>query len=98
PPTPTPFPYTTLFRSYRTGRRDGDHMRRHRRQEDRVRRVVEIRVLVAQCGDDGDAALPRVGRGLAERDGDFRRDDALPRELRAEDRKSTRLNSSHLGI
>src|SRR5437870_9629214 len=62
PPRSTLFPYTTLFRSQRPGRR---HRRRRVRTEPR----------------------PRPAHGVPER-----------RDRRAQDRKSTRLNSSHVAI
>src|SRR5256885_6184282 len=83
PPRSTLFPYTTLFRSARTG---GE---------------VGVGLLVADLGDVAvDAHLAferrphehdrgaRVGRQLA----------ALPARAIGVDRKSTRLNSSHLVI
>src|SRR5439155_21229411 len=63
PPTPTLFPYTTLFRSL-------SRCRRHEPAGDCARRLHDCRV----------APYPR--------------DDGIP----VEDRKSTRLNSSHVAI
>src|SRR5205814_5948426 len=88
PPTPprsTLFPYTTLFRSdrvRRVRRPQSEPLRGERRDGDA--RVVD--------GDDGVERRARVNRR-----------DRVRRELRLpqrenEDRKSTRLNSSHLGI
>src|SRR5205814_4233587 len=85
PPTPTRSPYTTLFRSRGTPtRRRGPRLHRER-------------ALVRRGGD-----VPRRGAGGARKRG--RR--TGPRRVRVarlggqdpRDRKSTRLNSSHLGI
>src|SRR5256885_10671396 len=84
PPRSTLFPYTTLFRSGRVGRR-------HRHGADHelvVERAGEAeRRLAVAAHDLGDA------RGL---EVEVARVLALGRE--GEDRKSTRLNSSHLVI
>src|SRR5205807_8650574 len=82
PPTSTLFPYTTLFRS---------HPHRHRQGADR-RHVLQVR----------HRRLPTDGRRRRQRQ-QLRRHSAgclLPdRGLGADaDRKSTRLNSSHLVI
>src|SRR3712207_8450504 len=89
PPESTLMPYTTLFRSLEVLRLPGSQP---------VERAVQL-------GDPalrGLHALPRVGvRGLPRRDGAAaaRLADALERrEDVVEDRKSTRLNSSHANI
>src|SRR3712207_7160955 len=82
PPRSTLFPYTTLFRSARVP----DRARQHRgRPLDLV--VVDRPAVVVEHGED---ALHRLVR---ERAG---RVDALTET--SEDRKSTRLNSSHANI
>src|SRR5437868_7761761 len=78
PPSPTLFPYTTLFRSDGRGRR----ARRHARRVGEVRLVEDV---VGAEGIDGEAG----GIGL---------EPETPVDLAAEDRKSTRLNSSHVSI
>src|SRR5262245_63225716 len=71
PPRPTPFPYTTLFRSHLPAA--GRRRRRH-------------------GGQGAVVGPPRAGR-LGSRGGA-----AVPGRPPRGDRKSTRLNSSHLGI
>src|SRR5262245_64511385 len=86
PPRPALFPYTTLFRSSRLqgAERDGHAAGRAGREER------------TEAG--------RVARVDDERRGRFAGDDGAQRARRPlpgvgdEDRKSTRLNSSHLGI
>src|SRR5438045_4910815 len=85
PPGPTPFPYTTLFRS-------GDH--------------IELVAAGAEHGPLHRVAEQPVRGGLHVRDVlDLGTDtahhahDRLQEDRRLhQDRKSTRLNSSHLGI
>src|SRR5207253_11210007 len=84
-PRPTLFPYTTLFRSQRgAGTSDAAGLRQHR----------------AALGRDG-RALPDA-RGRVGAPGDERSGRALVRpgadQIRLQDRKSTRLNSSHVAI
>src|SRR5207253_8160778 len=98
PPAPTLFPYTTLFRSDEHGPGGpeppdlGRVARRHAVAEDERRpRVGPSRHRAVDLLDaDGDAAERQrdvgLGRGLAGRVGVD------------EDRKSTRLNSSHVAI
>src|SRR5207302_9117614 len=87
PPTPTLFPYTTLFRSLRRAQAAGHARRLEQRQHVR-----------AQAGQD------RLRLGIAEADVEleYLRAPAgqhQPRVQHAmEDRKSTRLNSSHVKI
>src|SRR5205807_4292440 len=83
PPTPTPFPYTTLFRSPR--------------DVDGTEGFMETR------GDQGVRAGRQSRSGAIGRSGTaFRCSDLVEhlrdRPCRSEDRKSTRLNSSHLVI
>src|SRR5205814_9067404 len=83
PPTPTVFPYTTLFRSLRASRAPHGCGRAAR---------APRRPHAARCARSAAAhATPRRGVGRAPRTGRGAR--PTPR-----DRKSTRLNSSHLGI
>src|SRR5699024_11767271 len=83
PPSSTLFPYTTLFRSYAVTVDAG---------------VVEIggtRIRLVRGTDQNMDALvdtSRINTGV-----DLEASDALDNEL-AEDRKSTRLNSSHVSI
>src|SRR5207249_5297020 len=91
PPGPTPFPYTTLFRSGadRLGRRPDEHEAR------RGHRLGERRPL----GEEPVAGVERLafrrpGGGDELRDTEVR----FGRRRGAEDRKSTRLNSSHVSI
>src|SRR5690606_41843860 len=84
PPSSTPFPYTTLFRSG-VG---GDH--RATGHPARGDTVVTRRQRQRRAADDhGDAgaAHGRIGQG-----------DAHPATAVSSDRKSTRLNSSHVKI
>src|SRR5947209_14567433 len=80
PPRSTLFPYTTLFRSLSARGRAGE-LRLARRAE-RVRRDALYRGEVVEV-----RAVVVVGIGAGHR--------RLGPELRREDRKSTRLNSSH---
>src|SRR3712207_8171136 len=82
PPRSTLFPYTTLFRSVALGH----HALEVHGPLDRVEDAVELdQPAIAHGLDDGAAEL-----------GEGRACDALVD--RAEDRKSTRLNSSHANI
>src|SRR5689334_23475387 len=83
PPRSTLFPYTTLFRS---SAGDDPAAHRHRPRRSIVRRE-EARVLLAR--------LRRQDKGILT---DRARGDPLPLEGDDEDRKSTRLNSSHSSI
>src|SRR5438045_6279150 len=81
PPTSSPFPYTTLFRSQCMAVARKRTSRQHVRGETRVR--------------------PRGGRELRELFEDPRPEipqRGIPGRPGILDRKSTRLNSSHLGI
>src|SRR5262245_64971310 len=84
PPTSTLFPYTTLFRS---GRR-----RRWRR---RGRRAEKDGLMADPIDERMRAAAPRAPARFAEA---VERRVAAATAAAARDRKSTRLNSSHLGI
>src|SRR3712207_7306473 len=85
PPRSTLFPYTTLFRS-----------------RQRTQTVSALRGHLAEFGIVAPKGIWRVAELLAVvRDGDDRRLTASAREALAElaeDRKSTRLNSSHANI
>src|SRR5207249_8394387 len=87
PPTLTPSPYTTLFRSPGDERAERDHLT--------VREVRELRGAVDQRQADrrhrDDQAEPRAVEQRARQ--------AVPvGDEHAVDRKSTRLNSSHVSI
>src|SRR3712207_8913090 len=91
PPRSTLFPYTTLFRSRQPGlRQPGDHLL----EQQPLRRAV---------GALGDQLLRADAEGAGDAPQQQDRDVAAPGlELRdvalGEDRKSTRLNSSHANI
>src|SRR5207245_5987157 len=86
---PTPFPYTTLFRS------DEDPVERARSNREREVVVHQHRVdAPAAAQVDPAAGLVAEGR---DRDAVLKRDPAAADGLEA-DRKSTRLNSSHGSI
>src|SRR5690242_20841596 len=82
PPTPTLFPYTTLFRSRAAAATDGEARLAARRAGGRAARRVD------RARDAADGPAPararRAGAGRGR----------VPRA----DRKSTRLNSSHMSI
>src|SRR3989454_5569388 len=82
PPRSTLFPYTTLFRSHRSPS--------HARLE-----LVESRAVVPE--DLALAVLRQVRRGQEPVDG-VREPRVVVRPVGGQDRKSTRLNSSHLVI
>src|SRR5256885_5618610 len=86
PPRSTLFPYTTLFRSSRGGRRG----RRIRGHTDGALGEASLRRAAGRGRGGGEAS----GRALALDPRDAR----APRANDARDRKSTRLNSSHLVI
>src|SRR5207253_10126468 len=86
PPTPTLFPYTTLFRS---GRAQGDGRPARGDREPYVgvrdpRRIDSPRELLVRGGDEGVPSREPRAR-------------PAPHALGG-DRKSTRLNSSHVAI
>src|SRR5262245_62900072 len=83
PPTPTHFPYTTLFRSLSL------------QLETSTRRLPEASRPVRMRSSFHSATTPERSHGLDRSSGEAV--DQLPRSS-SEDRKSTRLNSSHLGI
>src|SRR5258705_4824375 len=86
PPRSTLFPYTTLFRSLQVFREQIDH-----RIEMPGAKARGVR------GDDHIRHRPERARGRQRLDGeDVQHCPAEPAQ--AQDRKSTRLNSSHLGI
>src|SRR5688572_32636800 len=87
PPRSTLFPYTTLFRSYRVALalRFGRNLRRSRPAGWR-------RLAIAQGSDEGPHSRDR-GRTDQDRGGT-----PVARGHAAQDRKSTRLNSSHSQI
>src|SRR5256885_12088897 len=86
----TLFPYTTLFRSHRRREVRGQRLRPHAAAAvDRppVREGAALPALLARHADDRRREHPD-GNGVLRR----------PREAVWRDRKSTRLNSSHLVI
>src|SRR5207253_9027684 len=97
PPQSTLFPYTTLFRSC-CGIRDlrllspfsGRPCHHRIGDEGAVRLAVDLLV--------GARLLPREGSGNTCRAGPRRPRGAAPRQRLVGDRKSTRLNSSHVAI
>src|SRR5699024_11715693 len=94
PRTSTPFPYTTLFRSQDGGRRDRSdpqvplHLRTHLRSEAGQGKRDGRAQPVVHAVEHEHVRRAAGGAHVRER--------AVPRE--AEDRKSTRLNSSHVSI
>src|SRR5205807_10344284 len=90
PPTPPLFPYTTLFRSHRFRRRH-DRLQWHRRPVPAVGRRPPSRAGISAARRER-----RIG-GAGRTDGAYARSPER-RHQRARDRKSTRLNSSHLVI
>src|SRR5207244_5747221 len=87
-PPPTPSPYTTLFRSSIRRRRRGRRRRLARRVGTCGRGVARVRPPHRVASHD--RLSRREGRGA------LREADAYAiGETREEDRKSTRLNSSH---
>src|SRR5205814_6446394 len=93
PPTSALFPYTTLFRSHgdlgvdRVGQGLGDAGTRDRQDLDASTALDQRRNGIGSDQRDS----PRAARG-------DREDSAVVFEQHERDRKSTRLNSSHLGI
>src|SRR5205814_8111718 len=90
PPRPTLFPYTTLFRSFSRSRQNPPrHSRESTKKRSRLNAEASSRVVGA----------PRSWKYCVSRDypasaGKRKRSP----ERKRRDRKSTRLNSSHLGI
>src|SRR5256885_4195598 len=83
PPRSTLFPYTTLFRS------DADHHHHDGAQRIEAQRPVDLQLADADPGEERDGAAVVEDGDVVES-----RDAAEP----GQDRKSTRLNSSHLVI
>src|SRR5207253_5173005 len=86
PPHPTLFPYTTLFRSRPVQRPPRGPAFRERAPRLDGRRGALDRPLRVEAPRRGRAAHPQMGLAL------------LGARLRPGDRKSTRLNSSHVAI
>src|SRR5439155_22393802 len=87
PPSPTLFPYTTLFRSVASFQNRLRSLDRQIRQtEDKIEFSRE-RLAKERW------APPKTGRLSRRRGGNFK---SFPGELDFVDRKSTRLNSSHV--
>src|SRR5205814_9636725 len=94
PPRSTLFPYTTLFRSWRGGsKRSG--LARKVDQLPALRLVVVAEdVLDTVVAPDLEVAVVRTQPAVD----DLGHLDAAVAQVETPDRKSTRLNSSHLGI
>src|SRR5690606_40290447 len=94
PPSSTPCPYTPLFRSLR------------QQAEDAQRRVAEHLEAARQAQEEADRARRLAGfapdelREAEEPEAPFSMEELVRRveALEAQDRKSTRLNSSHVKI
>src|SRR5205814_5353002 len=87
PPRPTLFPYTTLFRSSGCG---DERPRTHEEPwPDAHRKAADVAREQEQDDRHRQEREPALERRIA---------GELLEEKREEDRKSTRLNSSHLGI
>src|SRR5439155_26176441 len=84
PPSSPLFPYTTLFRS--------PFPRRHERH----RQPVDVLVTASGAGEV--PALLRERGGIADDDVPYLAGGGAAPEVLEEDRKSTRLNSSHVAI
>src|SRR5262245_65188326 len=93
PPRSPLFPYTTLFRSYRAGLEDGD-ARQVRALLDRA--AAQGLAGVAVTGAPQALAAFESAGAIADRHGLVLVTRGSTHDGR--DRKSTRLNSSHLGI
>src|SRR5258705_3749637 len=89
PPRSTLFPYTTLFRSHLAVHRGLDRVGDHFARDERILHALGAHA--DPVGDGGKAEYLRHGAGGLDRRG-------RAVDERLEDRKSTRLNSSHLGI
>src|SRR5690606_40790704 len=95
PPSSTLFPYTTLFRSDRRGAEALGPVASHQQVVDRLPLETELAV-----GGLAEVAVVRVAGGKAELQQLRTRHVGQHRQqqLDVEDRKSTRLNSSHVKI
>src|SRR5205814_8689661 len=92
-PTPTPFPYTPLFRS------PDVHAAVHTPASDTLAiRGQSDGVKTSVPGREVAHLLAGLQRPAAQQRAVAARDHVLPVIAGGEDRKSTRLNSSHLGI
>src|SRR3712207_9388123 len=94
PPRSTLFPYTTLFRSERA-RGEVAAANRERRASRKDGEVKEGRV---EASDETNRPKISEGGGEANTSARSRNQEALHTANRAQDRKSTRLNSSHANI
>src|SRR5205814_8587665 len=88
PPTPSHFPYTTLFRSGSIVAKELDH---ERRDTDTFPTYMSFDMWNIRCSPIGSGMLPPRFAGL-----DLNTNSVF--NSFGGDRKSTRLNSSHLGI
>src|SRR5207245_11049270 len=92
-PTPTRFPYTTLFRSLH----DADHPRDEPRRDARAdRRAARQRIRARHVRIDAPVEVAHRAELALEEDRGVARESVL--DERERDRKSTRLNSSHGSI
>src|SRR5205814_9767578 len=95
-PVRTPFPYTTLFRSRRQVEAEIEAAARGEpTYKEALRRAGPIG---RAAGDALPASAPTEGDDLSMALWVIADSDATNEEFTAADRKSTRLNSSHLGI
>src|SRR5207249_8046318 len=94
PPTSTPFPYTTLFRSYQA------------KAGTRLSNVATVSLTVQEVNDPPTAVADSF-TGVKQRTGttigvdqpiDVLANDSILPDVSIKDRKSTRLNSSHVSI
>src|SRR5690606_41853657 len=87
-PRPTPFPYTTLFRSFRCPTPSSRESRSHR-----------FRRSSSAIGERARRALPsRRRRSRSNERAGREHQEGVPERRGPGDRKSTRLNSSHVKI
>src|SRR5256885_12086876 len=106
PPRSTLFPYTTLFRSARAGRVLADLVLLHQHRVLGLELLggAVVGVAVIDADGDGHAVLTALGAPAAAQraDADDEQPPVLGRDAmdvgKHQDRKSTRLNSSHLVI
>src|SRR5205814_2537638 len=92
------FPYTTLFRSLRDPAEVGDDPRKRGRDDRLVERGEQERDHEPDVDRERPPERVRVAGGVLERRSASVTPSPRPAPACARDRKSTRLNSSHLGI
>src|SRR5690606_41746678 len=96
PPTPTLFPYTTLFRSVRRGDPAAVDQDRAPVGQPQRREDVDARHALVRPAAQDDAARDVVPP--LDLDGPVQQADGVLGHVPQRDRKSTRLNSSHVKI